>query len=151
MAQTARFLLGGLLALALLIALPAAGQVAGEVEGDAENPIADAQPSEVALASFTTAVEGREPVDAVSFLSTDQTQIIFFSDLRDLASQTVTHRWEYNGQVMAEIPFEVKGDRWRVWSSKQLRPIWLGQWTASVVKADGEVIASESFTYQKIE
>jgi len=49
---------------------------------------------------------------------------------------------------MAEIPFEVKGQRWRVWSSKNLQPGWLGEWTVSVVRSNGEVVASENFTYQ---
>jgi len=50
---------------------------------------------------------------------------------------------------MAEVPFDVRGRRWRVWSSKKLQPDWIGNWTVSVVKQDGEVLAAESFTYQE--
>lgn len=145
MARTARILLPGVLSLVLLAALPAAGQTGEEQE------VAAVPASSVALAQFTTAVENHEPIDAVAFLSTDHTQILFFTDLRGLTGETVTHRWEFDGKVMAEVPFQVGGDRWRVWSSKQLQAIWLGQWTVSVVKGDGEVIASESFSYQKKE
>ncbi len=104
---------------------------------------------EVALARFTTAVENREPVDAVAFLGSESTQILFYTDLRGLAGETVTHRWEYGGDVMAEVPFEVGSNRYRVWSSKRLKSEWKGEWTVFVVKGDGEVIATESFTYQE--
>jgi hypothetical protein len=102
----------------------------------------------VALARFTTAIENLEPVDAVTFLTNDTSKIHFFTDLRGLEGNTITHRWEHDGEVMADVPFEVRGARWRVWSSKSLQPQWLGSWTVSVLKADGEVLAAESFTYQ---
>ena len=38
---------------------------------------------------------------------------------------------------------------WRVWSNKQLLPAWLGEWTVSVLSAEDEVLATESFTYQE--
>ena len=104
---------------------------------------------DVALAQFTTRVEDREPVDAISFLENEARNIVFYSDLRGFAGQTVTHRWEYRGQVMAEVSFAVGGHRWRVWSSKELLPAWIGDWTASVVKADGEIVATESFSFNE--
>ena len=94
-------------------------------------------------------MEDREPVDAIAFLENEARNIVFYSDLRGYAGETITHRWEYQDQVMAEVPFVVRGNRWRVWSSKQLLPAWIGDWTVSVVKADGEVIAAESFSYNE--
>jgi hypothetical protein len=103
----------------------------------------------VTLAQFTTEIEDQEPVDSISFLDTRQSEIIFFTDVQGFAGETLVHRWEYQGQVMAEVPFEVPEDRWRGWSSKQLLPDWVGDWTVSVVKSDGEVIAAESFSYSR--
>jgi len=120
-----------------------AGEAAGaDVSGPSPAPASPApsaasamatEAPDVALARFTTAVEDREPIDAVSFLPNDRREVLFFTDLRHLGGETVVHRWEYAGQVMAEVPFEVGGDRWRIWSSKTLRPQWTGDWTASVV------------------
>ncbi|MCH2186641.1 DUF2914 domain-containing protein [Myxococcota bacterium] len=104
---------------------------------------------EVTLAQFTTGVENREPMDAVSFVSNDVSEIYFYSDLRDLSGATVVHRWEYGGEVMAEVPFEVTTDRWQVWSNKALSPNQLGDWTVSVVAPDGEILAVETFSYQR--
>ena len=100
-----------------------------------------------ALGQFTTAVENREPVDQVSFVENDVRTIIFFSDLRQLEGRTVTHRWLHGDAVRAEVAFEVRGPRWRVWSSKDLLEDWLGDWTVEIVLDDGEVIAAETFTY----
>ena len=100
-----------------------------------------------ALAQFTTGIEDREPVDQITFVPNDVHKIFFFSDLRGLAGQTVRHRWIYDGKTMAEVSFDVRGPRWRIWSSKELLPDWIGNWTVEIVTADDEVLATETFTY----
>jgi hypothetical protein len=52
---------------------------------------------------------------------------------------------------MAEVSFQVGGPRWRVWSSKNMMPEWVGGWKAQVVNSAGEVIAEKSFTYAMAE
>ena len=99
------------------------------------------------LAQFTSGVENREPIDQVTFVENSAERIFFFTDLRGLAGQTVKHRWIYNGETKAEVNFDVRGPRWRVWSSKDLMPDWIGDWTVEIVTAEGEVLAAETFTY----
>lgn len=101
----------------------------------------------VSRATFTTAVVDREPTDSVDSLANDQRQIHFFSELRGLDGQTVSHRWEYRGEWAAEVLFEVGGPRWRVHSTKRLDPIETGPWKVSVVDAWGRVLESASFEY----
>lgn len=110
-------------------------------------PSAPAPAIPSAVAQFTTEVVNREPTDQVTFVSNDIRKIFFFSDLRGLTGQTVTHRWIYRGEVTAEVAFEVGGPRWRVWSSKDLIEDWVGDWTVEIVRGDGEVLAAETFTY----
>jgi hypothetical protein len=150
MARSVAAVIGALsLLLGSLGPLPGAAQeigVEGLGEGTPEAELAaPAVPS--ALAQFTTAVEDREPIDQVTFVSNDVRKIFFFSDLRGLQGHRVTHRWIHEGEVIAEVIFEVRGPRWRVWSSKDLRPDWLGDWTVEIVTDEGEVIAAETFTY----
>ncbi len=71
----------------------------------------------VARAQFTENVVDREPTNHIRTMANDDSQVYFYTDLRDMAGQRVTHRWEYNGTVFAEIPFDVGGPRWRVWST----------------------------------
>ena len=102
----------------------------------------------VARAQFTSAVQDHEPVDKLSTLTNDQTHIVFFTELRDLANQKVTHRWEYNGKVMSEVSFDVGGDHWRVFSSKTLDPSWTGEWKVSVLDGNGSTLSANTFTYE---
>jgi len=96
---------------------------------------------------FTTAIVDREPQDDLDSLPNDHEMVYFFTELKDLAGQQVTHRWEYNGQVMAEVSFDVGADRWRTQSSKNLQSIWLGDWTVTVVDAEENVLSTHKFEY----
>ena len=99
---------------------------------------------EVARSMFTTAVEDREPVDSVDKVPADTSTVYYYTDLRNLTDETVTHRWSYRGEVMAEVPFNVGGPRWRVWPSKNRRPSWTGQWTVTVVDGAGNELVTSS-------
>ncbi len=104
----------------------------------------------VARAAFTTLVAEREPQDEVSRLTNEHNRIIFFTDLRNLDGRSVTHVWERDGVVMARVPFSVKGPRWRVYSTKNLEPSWVGEWTVKVVDDAGEELHRETFRYVSV-
>ena len=104
--------------------------------------------SGVARGQFTTDVMDREPVDYVETLSTDARQVKYFTELNDMQGQTVTHQWVYNDSVMFEKLFEVGGPRWRVWTSKSLQPGWSGIWYVNTLDQEGNVLMTQSFTYQ---
>lgn len=101
----------------------------------------------VARAVFTDAVKDHEPTDTITNLTNDVTNITFFTELQGMQGQTVTHRWEHDNKVMAEVKFEVGGPRWRVFSSKRLDPSWTGEWKVSVVDANGGTLSASTFTY----
>lgn len=102
----------------------------------------------VVRSAITSSVENREPTDSLENVSSDQNQLYFFTELRDMSGQTAKHRWEYGGKVMAEVEFNVKGPRWRVWSSKSFVPGWTGGWKVSVINGAGDVISEKNFTYE---
>jgi len=101
----------------------------------------------VVRSAFTTVIAEREPTENLQNLSNDNGQVMFFTELRDMSGQTAIHRWEYDGKVVAEVEFNVKGPRWRVWSSKSLVPQWTGDWKVSVVNGAGEVISEKNLSY----
>lgn len=129
-----------LLALSLSLVLPALAQAA-------DTPANGTSKGSVARAVFTSAIVDREPVDDLATVPTTQDRVYFFSDLRNLEGQIVTHRWEYNDRVMAEIKFKVGGPRWRVYSSKNLLPEWNGQWTVIVTDENDWPIKASVFEY----
>lgn len=91
----------------------------------------------VVRALFTSDVREREPVDQHTTLPAGTGRIYFFTELRDMEGQTVSHRWEQDGEVMAEVPFNVGGPRWRVWSSKNIDSGATGEWSVAVVDGAG--------------
>jgi len=101
----------------------------------------------VKRAIFTTAIKKREPTNNISELSNDQQKIYYFTDLRGMQGQKVKHRWIYKGKVMAEVEFNVKGPRWRAYSSKWLKRGWLGDWTVSTVDRRGRTLSRNRFSY----
>ncbi len=103
---------------------------------------------EVTRAQFTTQVLDREPVDMVITLSTDQTQVSYFTELTDLTGHTITHQWLYYDDIMFEKSFVVGGARWRVWSTKTLQPRWTGRWTVNTLDEDRSLLLTQVFEYQ---
>lgn len=101
----------------------------------------------VSRSAFTTSIQDREPTDQVEKLTADHDKIYFFTEIRGMAGHTVSHKWMYNGQEMANVSFNIGADRWRTWSSKTMQPSWLGKWTVDVVDEGGNVLAQESFEY----
>ena len=126
--------MGGWLAIALIIMSSAV-------------PGGFAQTTPSVVAQFTTGIEDREPVDQITFVKSGVEKVYFFTDLRGLNGQTIQHRWVHAGEMKAAVFFEVRGPRWRVWSSKELLPDWIGDWTVEIVTSEGEVLAAETFTY----
>ncbi len=142
-----------------------AGQVKMEPAGDADPAMQEKNMSEsnmsepmameqsgfsrgsVVRSVFTTAVDEREPTDNIKELSTLSDKVIYYTELRDMSGQTAKHRWEFNGEVMAEVEFNVGGSRWRVWSSKSFVPGWTGEWKVSVLNGANEVISEDVLSY----
>ncbi len=106
-----------------------------------------AQSAGLSRGIFTTEIKDKEPVSDLKQFSADTRRIFYFTELTGLNGHTITHRWEYNGQVMAEVKFEISGERWRTWSSKNMLPAWLGKWSVSVLDEGGNVIDQKEFEY----
>ena len=119
---------------------------------DEPSMVAAEADSRVVRALLTSAVRDREPVDRlppsirVSDGSVDR--IVFFSEVRDLAGQTLSHRWEYQGETMADVSFVIGPGSWRVHSSKRVTPAMTGAWRVVVVDEVGAELASVPFVLE---
>ncbi|MFQ5676664.1 MAG: DUF2914 domain-containing protein [bacterium] len=105
----------------------------------------------IVKAVFTTRVIDHEPVDDLDTVYTDVKNVTFFTDIRGMQGKTILHRWVYDRQIRAEIPFQVNGPRWRVHSSKNLREDWLGTWKVEVLTIEGLLLREREFIYLKRE
>lgn len=102
---------------------------------------------QVSRAMFTTRIENREPVDHVLILDDKYKKVFFFTELRNFEGHQIIHRWEHNGRVISQIAFNIKGPRWRVYSSLNLDDGMLGRWTAIVTTKDGCPLKATVFQY----
>lgn len=130
---------------------PSAPEEAIETEDAPAAPDESEGSSAIARAQFAHGIVEREPIDAIDsmFYATgnDTDQVYYFTELVGLKGETVTHRWEYEGEVIATVTFEVGGDRWRVYSRKTLLPSMTGQWRVVVVDDEGNALQTDEFTY----
>ena len=130
-------------------------QTAGQAKADARlsssvspkaSPSADKR---VARSYLTSRMHGREPTDqlgsSVMLAGHQDRTVFYFTELRDLAGHTVLHRWELNGKVVTILPFEVKGQRWRIYSRNTLTSNEQGNWRVVVADTNGTVLASQNF------
>ena len=101
----------------------------------------------IARAMFTNAIVDREPAEPIESLTTDFEKVYFFTEFVGMEGRQITHQWIYDGKVVAEVPFQVGGPRWRVYSSKKLLSGWVGQWTVAVVDETGKKLREASFAY----
>jgi len=102
----------------------------------------------ISQAVFAKNVENRQPVNIIVDADNSLGKIYFFTNMRNLTGERITHRWSYNNKIMAQISFDIKGQRWRVWSSKNLWHTWLGEWTVDVLNQHSDVLISKTFYYR---
>jgi len=100
-------------------------------------------------AIFTTAIEEREPVDEIIALTSSTESIFFFTEILGMKGETVIHRWLLGDQQIADVSFDVKGPRWRVYSSKKLGDAWVGALKVQVIDSTGAILAEKAVTFTK--
>jgi len=105
----------------------------------------------ISEAVFSLSVEDRVPIDIIEELDNSLGKIYFFTNIRNLKGEHLTHRWIYDGKVMADVRFEIRGPRWRVWSSKNLWHTWIGEWRVQVLLDDATVLFEKTFNYKNQE
>ena len=82
--------------------------------------------ADVLRSQLTSEVQNREPVDdlhdEVVGRAGQITTAIFFTHIENRMNQQVVHRWLYQGELMAEVTFDIGSHSWRTWSSKDFSP-----------------------------
>lgn len=99
----------------------------------------------IARAQFTTSISDREPTDNIVMFTNNNEKIYFFTELINFNGQNIKHRWEYEGKEMAVVNFKVEGTRWRVHSSKNIKPEWKGVWSVIVYDEEDRPLKVTSF------
>jgi len=105
----------------------------------------------IARTVLTSGIRNREPVDDLGMnIRSDVTQSLYlFSEVRDMAGQTLTHRWLLNGTEMASVNLNVGGIRWRTYSRKTITPAMVGLWRVELLNSKGDLLSVHKFDYAR--
>ena len=114
---------------------------------DAEAPAAPAADAHVshqtARVTVCTAVENREPVDAVTETGTSAGRVICWMKMEsESVPTTVKHVWYAGDEKVGEVSLKVPSSPYRTWSSKN---VWPGMWRVEVVSESGAVLDRKEF------
>jgi hypothetical protein len=100
-------------------------------------------------AQLSWGIYRREPTDtvgeSVEISGPGSRKIYYFTAIQGMRGETVRHRWVYQGRTMANVRFLIGGDRWRVYSSKNLSPQMTGTWQVWVEDANGKSLGRREF------
>jgi hypothetical protein len=111
--------------------------------------IAGAALAEVAVeeAAVCTSILDREPAGTSSEFAPDVGKIYVFTRVVGVSGAgSVTHRWIFGDETVAEVKLDVEGSSWRTWSSKNIMPHQVGPWKVEVVGEEGTVLKTLEFT-----
>lgn len=103
----------------------------------------------ISQAVFAASVVDRQPQQIITEADDSLGKIYFFTNIRNLVGDRITHRWLYKDNIKAEISFDIKGKRWRVWSSKNIWHTWTGEWTVEVVDQLDNVLLTKTINFEK--
>ncbi|ALS99923.1 DUF2914 domain-containing protein [Lacimicrobium alkaliphilum] len=106
--------------------------------------------ADVLRSQLTSEVQNREPVDnlhdEVVGRAGQITTAIFFTHIENRKNQQVVHKWLYQGELMAEVTFDIGSHSWRTWSSKDFLPRWQGDWQVQVWVGE-QMLLSKDFQF----
>ena len=113
----------------------------------------------VVRAQFTTGIDDSQPVNSINSVFSTQGQVFsldgrplsklyYFTEISAERGEKIVHRWEHEGEVVAQASFDVGGDSSPIYSSEELPPATPGNWRVVVTDAQGNVIRADRFSYQ---
>jgi len=96
--------------------------------------------------AIAIAVEDRQPIGVSDVFADTVGALYCFTEIRGMGeSTTVSQVWYYGEKRMAEVKLNVRGYRWRTWSTKVMQAEWTGDWRVDVVSEDGKILKSKRF------
>ena len=111
--------------------------------------VAPAAPDEAAMKVNRIVICERivdhEPVAADSVF-TGVEKLVCFTEIGDAGEPTaIRHVWFHNGVEKSRIRLNVRGKRWRTYSTKIIPAAWTGDWRVDVLDENDKKIAGISF------
>lgn len=111
--------------------------------------MAESFDGDVIRAMFTTKLKNNEPVNEVLIIENTVRKIYFFSAVKGMQGQTITHRWETRGEKVFVQRFKVSSNSENLISQIELDPSRIGEWMVVMSDEKGWPIKATMFKYVK--
>jgi len=96
--------------------------------------------------AIAVAVEDRQPIGVSDVFADTVGTLYCYTEIRGMGqSTTISQVWYYGENRMAEVKLNVRGYRWRTWSTKVMQVEWTGDWRVDVVSENGKILKSKRF------
>lgn len=111
------------------------------------------QTNRIIRAVLTDAVRKHRPVQELAGdlpVSAVTKRFYFITDVQNVTTRRLIHRWEYRGKAVAQIPFFPSGKNWTGSSNKQIPTHMQGPWRVVLVDEQGKELTSVAFNYGRV-
>jgi hypothetical protein len=95
---------------------------------------------------FSEGINNREPVDIIKE-STSSRRITFFSQLNGIKGSEIEHVWLFNEREAYRKKFRVGSQSWRVWTTKKIWDLKIGDSITVVILNKGKKIGEKTINY----
>jgi hypothetical protein len=95
---------------------------------------------------FSEGINNREPVDIIEE-STSSRRITFFSQLNGIKGSEIEHVWLFNEREAYRKKFSVGSQSWRVWTTKKIWDLKIGDSITVVILNKGKKIGEKTINY----
>ncbi|NOQ17402.1 MAG: DUF2914 domain-containing protein [Methyloprofundus sp.] len=106
----------------------------------------------IARAQLALGMNHKEPFGQVELpLVVNQEKaggIFYFTEVIDMKGKTVFHEWLFQDKVAYKRKFDIRGDRWRIATSKLFDVHYIGAWQVRIITKAGEVLHKMDFVVQ---
>lgn len=103
----------------------------------------------VAEAVVTSEVRDREPADELSVVPSEAGRVFLWTRITGAEDEAeVLHVWYHGDEEVARVAQPVGSPNWRTWTSKEILPVWTGEWRVEVVGPGDRLLETVSFRVQ---
>ncbi|MDT4328352.1 DUF2914 domain-containing protein [Methylomonas sp. MED-D] len=103
----------------------------------------------VIRASLTYGIKDTEPTEQVKSASVqirkEPIELYYFNEVKNLKGKTLFHQWFKDGQPVLKKTIEVKDNKAKVWTAKNLSSRDKGQWRVQLLGKKGELYSETGF------
>ena len=103
----------------------------------------------ISRARLAKSMQGKEPYEDVELpflVNSEQAKgLFYFTEINNMKGNTVFHEWLKNGKSIYKRKIKIRGNRWRISTSKLFNNNHVGEWQVRTLDQQGKVLNEITF------